>query len=120
MVLLRDEGQVRGFGYRLELSRPRSLSGPQALRQAMGTPRQDASCSPIDLRVVSSKPRVAQNDRGEGAGNHQEGYGLVVIPRHEQVERNGAAFHPCEGPPVQRLGLDWEIEGNGVYLQAPG
>ena len=54
VVLFRDEGQVRRFGYGLELSRPRSLSGPQALRQAMGTPRQDASCSPIDLRVVSN------------------------------------------------------------------
>ena len=38
VVLFRYGGQVRSFGYRLELCRPRGLSGPQALGQAMGTP----------------------------------------------------------------------------------
>ena len=38
----------------------------------------------------------------------------MMIPQNEQVDRNGAALHPREGPPVQGLGLDRRIQRNSV------
>jgi hypothetical protein len=65
-------------GTKAELTR--GLGRPQTLGQAVCTPGHYKTCSPIDLRVVGLKPRVTQNDRGEGAVNHQKRDGLVVVP----------------------------------------
>ena len=36
-----------------------------------------------------------------------------MISRNEQVNRNGTVLHPCERPPVQRLGLNRKVKWNG-------
>ena len=67
LILLRNGGQVRRCGCRLELRRLRRLSGPQTLGQTVCTPRHDSSRSPINLGVVGFKSGVTQND-GTGTG----------------------------------------------------